>query len=316
LLGGVRASDQQQYGRIISVSVGYGDKPLRSDASTRLRPIRWFAALFFIIGLSLALLALLFLAWRSNLIRDIGPDPVSKDNKRLFRDKAGNLFTEEVTSDGKRTYKALDGLAQTDGKVRPVLKTFSLARTQLAFWVFVTVAAFFYIWLVTTDRQSLPTFVLGLLGISSATAVGSTLIDSSRLASQPDPDSLKQQLKALRDEQTTLQAKATRSQDEESRLNTLNTQIPGLEATIAQGEESKVTKGFWRDILSDDTGITIHRFQIVAWTLVLGTIFVITVINTLIMPNYDGTLLALMGISSGAFIALKPTENQSDPTKK
>jgi hypothetical protein len=29
------------------------------------------------------------------------------------------------------------------------------------------------------------------------------------------------------------------------------------------------------------------------------------------MPNFDGTLLALMGISSGAYISLKPTEKQS-----
>jgi hypothetical protein len=54
------------------------------------------------------------------------------------------------------------------------------------------------------------------------------------------------------------------------------------------------------DILSDDTGVNFHRFQMVAWTLVLGVIFVRDVYATLAMPIFDGSLFGLLGWNQGA----------------
>lgn len=316
LLGGIKessdrmatepATPEQPYGRVVSVSVGYGDKPLKTNAWTRLRPIRRWTAWLFLIGLAFSFGLLVYMARRSNLIRDIGPDPVDENGNRLYRNRRGKPVIREVGSDGKVTFKDENGKLVLSSEVRPVMKTYSLARTQLAFWVFVTLASFFFIWIVTTDRQTLPTFVLGILGISSATAVGSTLIDSSRrTGSESDRDALEAQL-------TQLQTAAA-SETDATKLASINRQIKETQDAIKRIEDFRPgpTRGFWKDILSDDTGITIHRFQIVAWTIVLGIIFGVTVINTLLMPNFDGTLLALMGISSGAYISLKPTEKQS-----
>jgi hypothetical protein len=56
---------------------------------------------------------------------------------------------------------------------------------------------------------------------------------------------------------------------------------------------------FMTDILGDDGAIGFHRFQIAAWTLVLGIIFVKKNLTRIAMPEFNATLLGLMGISAG-----------------
>lgn len=65
------------------------------------------------------------------------------------------------------------------------------------------------------------------------------------------------------------------------------------------------TKWFLEDILSDGDGISLYRFQVAAWTVVLVVIFLSTVWQTVSMPVFDGYLLALMGMSSGTYVSLK-----------
>lgn len=59
---------------------------------------------------------------------------------------------------------------------------------------------------------------------------------------------------------------------------------------------------FFADLLDDRTGVAFHRFQMFAWTLVLGIVFISRVVNELAQPTFDSTLLTLMGISSGTYI--------------
>lgn len=69
-----------------------------------------------------------------------------------------------------------------------------------------------------------------------------------------------------------------------------------------------VTRGkWWLDVLSDSNGVNFHRFQMAAWTLVLGVIFVHDVYVGLAMPKFDNTLLGLLGISAGTFLGMKTT---------
>lgn len=70
---------------------------------------------------------------------------------------------------------------------------------------------------------------------------------------------------------------------------------------------TKPSRGWWMDILSDDTGVNFHRFQLATWTLVLGIIFVQHVYNGLAMPQFDTALLGLMGLSAGTYLGLKTT---------
>ncbi|HRP29599.1 MAG TPA: hypothetical protein PLG77_14295, partial [Burkholderiaceae bacterium] len=68
------------------------------------------------------------------------------------------------------------------------------------------------------------------------------------------------------------------------------------------------TRGrWWLDIVSDTNGVNFHRFQMAAWTAVLGVIFVHDVYVSLAMPEFDNTLLGLLGISSGTYLGLKVT---------
>jgi hypothetical protein len=68
------------------------------------------------------------------------------------------------------------------------------------------------------------------------------------------------------------------------------------------------TETFWLDILSDADGVTVHRFQNVVWTVVLGFVFVILTCTHHAMPVFDNTLLTLMGISGGTYVGLKVPE--------
>ena len=65
-----------------------------------------------------------------------------------------------------------------DGKRR----RYSLARTQTALWFFLAAITYFCLWLITGDFNTLTPSVLGLIGISSITAVGTRLIHANNLS--------------------------------------------------------------------------------------------------------------------------------------
>lgn len=72
------------------------------------------------------------------------------------------------------------------------------------------------------------------------------------------------------------------------------------------------SQGFFADILSDDNGISLHRFQNVAWTIIAMLVYLYKV--SLIskgceLPELSDTLLALTGISSATYLVLKSKEN-------
>jgi len=72
-----------------------------------------------------------------------------------------------------------------------------------------------------------------------------------------------------------------------------------------------VSAGFLPDILSDSNGYCFHNFQIFAWTLMLGIIFVCSVYDNLAMPKFSATLLGLTGISAGTYLGFKFVEQQN-----
>lgn len=138
--------------------------------------------------------------------------------------------------------------------VEGVARAYSLGRAQMGWWFFLVVISYSFIWLVTGDRDTIPPSILGLIGISSATALAAALV----------------------------------------------TPVQNEIARISQ------TRGWWRDLVADESGaVALDRLQIVVWTLVLSGIFLYSVIWELTMPEFNGTLLALMGVSSGTYIGFK-----------
>lgn len=140
--------------RPLPFSVGLeGKEALKTTATLNLVVIqvKWFliaATLFLIV-----LYVFCRLASRTSLIRDggVSASPMPKFRSLLW---------------GKRP---------TDLKLPP----FSLARSQMAFWFFMVIASFIFIWM-TTGGTSVSSSVLVLIGISAGTALGATAIDSGR----------------------------------------------------------------------------------------------------------------------------------------
>ncbi len=192
--------------------------------------------------------------------------------------------------------------------VGAVRQSYSLARCQMAWWFFITAASFNYIWLTLGNHDSLTQGVLILTGISAATGLAATAIDGGK----------RDQRSTLVNEQTALNARVaalpaliaaappaaatdlrTEQSDKTARLAAIATELAALPS------QTGASQGFLNDILRDETGISFHRFQMAAWTVILGFVFIVAVYGQLTMPDFSATLLGLMGISSGTYIGFK-----------
>ena len=250
---------------------------------TVISPVYGLAALLIII-VTLALL--LWLVRKTNIIREPGPPPAP-------------------------------------GKHRP----YNLGRAQMAFWFFLIYASYIAIWLITSALDTITSSLLALMGISAGTALGEALIDTGKDTTKTN------QLQDLTAERLALEQSITEAQSQVDALNaapvaatdqmtrdTLNRQLIDNRTRIGQIDQqlrtlnsqqsATVSSGFLRDILADSSGYSFHRFQIFAWTIVLGVIFLATVYNNLTMPEFSPTLLGLMGLSAGTYIGFKFPEQK------
>ncbi len=76
------------------------------------------------------------------------------------------------------------------------------------------------------------------------------------------------------------------------------------------------TKWWIYDILNDGKGISIHRFQMLIWTIIIGAYFIQQVIVNLAIPQLPTELLALMGISNGTYLGLRIPEDGASAKDK
>ena len=184
-----------------------------------------------------------------------------------------------------------------DGVAEGMQAPYSLARSQLAFWSLLVVAAYIFIWMITGELDTITGSVLALLGIGSGTALGAALIDQGKEEATPAGT-------APAAAGTAPAATATVSGA--TGEATVTATLPPAAAKPAPVKLT--TRGFLKDVLSDEAGISLHRFQLFVWTLVLGIIFCKVVYFTLQMPEFSATMLGLMGISSGTYLGLKMPE--------
>jgi hypothetical protein len=71
------------------------------------------------------------------------------------------------------------------------------------------------------------------------------------------------------------------------------------------------SRGFLDDLLTDENGYALHRFQMLVWSIVLFILFWSSVYRHLAMPQFDATVLGLMGISSGTYLGFKLPEKRA-----
>ncbi len=178
--------------------------------------------------------------------------------------------------------------------------TFSLARSQMAFWFVLVVTSFVFIWITTGALDTLTPSVLGLIGISAATGFAGMVVDKSKRQSAMDQIAVlrtKKQNLLKADKEADLQAGDPRK----DQIDSWNLEIQTLQAQL----KSTPSQGFVLDILSDGDGVSLYRLQNAVWTIVAGAIFIASVYNSLSMPEFSETLLGLMAISGGTYVGFK-----------
>jgi hypothetical protein len=206
----------------------------------------------------------------------------------------------------------------------------SLARTQMAFWFVVIAAAFLFLWVTTGNITTINGTCLVLLAIGTSTALASAQINSGKERRKDLSDALQktphEMLKMTPEEmQNALAARITELEHAEPDAITAEEKAQVIEILERHREEVKCflerqpswlpkTVYFWKyrlgsvfeDLLTEEAGTyDFQRFQILAWTLVLGTVFVVKVFYERVMPTFDTNVLLLMGISSGAYLGFK-----------
>lgn len=208
------------------------------------------------------------------------------------------------------------------------LPPYSLGRCQMAFWFFLVISAFYFLWVITGrgDTDTINSTVLSLIGISAGTALGSAIVSKNEAATSAAvgnaprpvfnyPDAIKAaqaalaQAKANRPKTTDLTPESAKIAGDE--IQTRTQEVARLKAELKQWRSAHRTQ-LLLDLLSEQDSsagehrvITFHRFQIVVWTLILGVVFVSEVLTKLAMPAFDSTLLVLMGISSGTYLGFR-----------
>lgn len=216
------------------------------------------------------------------------------------------------------------------------IRPYSLARAQMAFWFFLVIASYFFLWLVTGDMDTLNTSVLGLIGISAGTALGSAFVDAGKPVSggssgnTPTVDVTRPHLEVveelgklrtetLKELEALQKARAQISSADKQQLEENERQQDELRERLANIRWQAAYfawptwKGVMYDLLAENNLISFHRFQIFVWTLVLGIMFVANVYTELAMPQFSATLLGLLGISAGTYVGFKLPEAKPPP---
>ncbi len=209
----------------------------------------------------------------------------------------------------------------TEGSAQ-ALGTYSLSKTQGAWWFFVIVASYLLIGIVAGDfSSSINNTALILLGIGAGTVPGSAAIDASkdtpeiRAKERDEAATMHDRLdaidKRLEEIDWNLADPAKSNQHpallkERAELSAEKAQDASLYRKLTRQSEHFIT-----DILSDANGVNFHRFQIAVWTLVLSIVFIKEVYENLAMPVFDTTLMGLLGLSAGTYLGLKIPEPTS-----
>jgi hypothetical protein len=269
--------------RVTKVSIGIVDEfAVSSEHYVNLQVISHGYFAFWVILFILLVIGFLVLAFKSNLLRD--------------------------------------SVASPDGNHK---RPWSLARTQAAWWFFLVLASYLFIGIITGDfGTTITSTVLGLIGISAGTAVGAAVVDASKesqdaTATQTTTaQEIQARLTQLEIEIAQAKAALTANPNDPAAAQTLATLTKEKEEKSSQFKKlTNQSESFLLDILSDANGVSFHRFQMAAWTLVLGIIFIFQVYKVLAMPDFNSSLLALLGISAGTYIGLKIPE-PTVPQKK
>lgn len=195
--------------------------------------------------------------------------------------------------------------------------SFSLARHQMAAWFIVVIGAYLFLMLMTGRASTSPTALI-LIGISGATGLAAVVIDAQQAAQAThDRDALLSEEKSLREtladtgsglraQLAKVQAGSPEAAQLTATIQTKTQRLAEVTALLQQNpSQRQPSRGWYRDLFSDENGVSFHRLQIIGWTVVLVGVFLRGVWRDVAMPEFDTTTLALMGVSSGTYLGFK-----------
>ena len=189
------------------------------------------------------------------------------------------------------------------GVPAPRERPFSLAKVVMAMWTFLILAGFFGIWLITGDHRGILTdqalLLLGLVGTSAAVSTTMTRTKNEEVTEQA--------AEAVDEEMEQPEAAADAAMAPAARAAARSTRATAATRAVMTAR-APATRGILTDLLSDENGPALHRFQNLLWNVALAFVFMLGVYRTLALPEFDSNLLLLLGISQGLYLGLKLPE--------
>jgi len=179
-----------------------------------------------------------------------------------------------------------DAAADGDkGKAR----SYSLGRVQMAFWTILVLAALVKLAAVrgwSIDKMEFDSSLLILIGISGVTGLAAMTVDVQKDNSAADAAATKEAAEqSIKNLQVSLEALHTSAQQSPAAgdaIAKLQGELSAKELVRMQAAtvQSRVLRtadisNFFRDILEDDNGNSLHRLQMVFFTLLAGGLFAV-----------------------------------------
>jgi hypothetical protein len=171
-------------------------------------------------------------------------------------------------------------------ELRPLKdRPFSYSRVQLFWWTMIVlgcyVSFFIYAPPINTLLALNPTAII-LLGGGLATSIFGRIMDNNQIARDNDNS---------------------------------DPDVP------VRHQDTEKTNGLFHDIMSDEGGITIHRFQAVIFNLIFGLGFIMMFFSEAgqyqyPFPDFETWQLTLLGISAAGYLGLKANENAPQTLEK
>lgn len=174
-----------------------------------------------------------------------------------------------------------DSYALPDGVATRREMPFSLGRSQMLFWTVIVLTAWLLVGLAAGDWAGFNESSWILMGVGAGTVLGSV--------STGMPPVLEKLIAAYRT------AQEAQPPD-----------IAAIEAAAAALRKEVCSRSWWSDVSSDYGEIQgLHRMQSLLFTVLIGGYFLIQAYLHGAMPDLSTNVLALLGISGGAYVGFK-----------
>jgi len=205
-----------------------------------------------------------------------------------------------------------------------ILRPYSLGRVQMAFWTILIVGSLAYLCIFGThefasilvDQGDQSADLAVLMGISGATGLLAAGVDFDKdkqvVAAQAAVAALQP---AIQDMKTAAagglaaaaNAPAPGQPDPAliAQLAAKTVELRQHQVTIRRLQRDNIRGTFISDLLTDENGNSLHRLQLLLFTLLFGAGFVISVAAKQSLMGFNANMLALMGISSGVYVGFK-----------